>query len=76
MANDITILKAGQSLPKTWTCPFCKKKNKMDIWAPAIFNESGLVLRTCDHCCAVHGWEKERVEKALQELEQEEEQND
>lgn len=60
MANDITILKAGQSLPKTWTCPFCKRKNKMDIWAWETFDECGLVLRTCDQCIRVHGWEEEK----------------
>lgn len=52
---DETTL-VDQTLPKSWTCPHCGKRNRMDPEAEGIFLEFFKVIRHCPHCAYLHLW--------------------
>ena len=52
---DETVL-INESLPKSWTCPHCGKRNRMGRYKEEEFLQFGKVLQHCDHCCYVHIW--------------------
>lgn len=52
---DETIL-VNTGLPKTWTCPHCRKRNKMDPFAEEILMEHFKVIRQCGQCGYLHVW--------------------
>ena len=54
--KDVTIL-VNKTLPNTWTCPHCKKRNRMSVYADEIFMDFGKFIQHCDHCGYLHCWE-------------------
>ena len=52
---DETTL-VDQTLPKTWTCPHCGKRNRMDPNAEEIFLEHFKIIRHCPSCSYLHIW--------------------
>ncbi len=55
MSIDETIL-VDKGMPKTWTCPHCKKRQKIGIYKEEELMEFGKTLQHCDHCGYVHIW--------------------
>lgn len=76
--RDVTELK-DRGLPKSWKCPHCGKRNKMDEFAEELLMRYFKVFRHCENCGYVHMWEltltenfkNEVVQYLLQELLQE-----
>lgn len=52
---DETTL-VNRTLPKTWTCPHCGKRTRMDPYSEDIFLECFQVLCQCKSCGYVHLW--------------------
>ena len=52
---DKTVL-VNRSLPKTWTCPHCGKRNRMGKYKEEEFMEFFKTMQHCDHCGYVHIW--------------------
>ena len=52
---DETTL-TDRTLPKTWTCPHCGRRNQMDPEAEEIFLEFFKVIRQCPTCGYLHIW--------------------
>lgn len=52
---DETIL-VNKSLPKSWTCPHCGKRNRMGKYKEEEFIEFFKTMQHCDHCGYVHIW--------------------
>ncbi len=59
---DETTL-VNQTLPKTWMCPHCRKRNKMDPYAEELLLEFFQVIRQCPHCGFLHIWRLELTEE-------------
>ena len=56
MANiDETVL-VNKSLPKSWTCPHCGKRNRMGIYKEEEFIEFFKTMQHCEKCGYVHIW--------------------
>ena len=53
-------------LPKTWTCPHCGKRFRMDPQAEEIFLEFFKVIRQCSNCGQLHIWTLELTEEFKQ----------
>ena len=62
---DETTL-VDRTLPKTWTCPHCGKRNRMDPYAEEIFLEFFRVIRQCNACGFLHIWRLELTEEFKQ----------
>lgn len=62
---DETTL-VNRTLPKTWTCPHCGKRNRMDPYTEEIFLEFFQVLRQCPACGFLHIWRLELTEEFKQ----------
>ena len=50
-------------LPKTWTCPACRRRNRVADHGGAVYAEYGLYMQHCDHCGWVKSWGKMRSRK-------------
>ena len=59
---DETTL-VNQTLPKTWKCPHCRKRNKMDPYAEELLLEFFQVIRQCPNCGFLHIWRLELSEE-------------
>lgn len=53
---DVTKL-IDRGLSKSWQCPHCGKRNKMDKVAEELLMRYFKVLRHCERCGYVHMWE-------------------
>lgn len=58
--NDIdrTVLK-DRLMPKSWTCPHCKTRQRTGEVADELLIEYGKYLQHCRLCMYVHIWELE-----------------
>lgn len=52
---DETVL-INRSLPKSWKCPHCGKRNQMGKYKEEEFIRFFKALQHCDHCGYVHIW--------------------
>lgn len=52
---DETIL-VNKSLPKSWTCPHCGKRNSMGKYKEEEFIEFFKTMQHCEKCGYVHIW--------------------
>ena len=59
---DETTL-VNQTMPKSWTCPHCRRRNKMDPYAEELLLEFFMVIRQCPHCGFLHLWRLELTEE-------------
>lgn len=59
--DETTLI--DRTLPKTWTCPHCRKRTPMDSYAEEIFLEFFQVLRQCPSCGHIHLWRLELTEE-------------
>ena len=71
---DHTVIVNGR-LPKSWTCPHCGKRQKLDAQDNEIFMTYMRFIRHCERCGYLHSWKleltetfKQDVVKRLQEL--------
>lgn len=46
----------NKGLPKSWTCPHCKKRHTMDVYAEQTLLEHFKVIRQCGRCGYLHLW--------------------
>ena len=59
---DKTTIINNVELPKSWKCPHCGKRTKLDIYAQQTFEEEGKVIRQCGDCGYLHIWELKLTE--------------
>ena len=43
-------------MPKSWTCPNCRKRNRTNKYANEVLMENFLYLEHCDDCGYVYTW--------------------
>ena len=65
--RDVTELK-DRGLPKSWKCPHCGKRNKMDEFAEELLMRYFKVFRHCEDCGYVHMWELTLTENFKNEV--------
>ena len=53
---DVTVL-VDRTIPKSWTCPHCGKRQKTGAYAEEILMEHFKYLEHCGNCGYVHAWE-------------------
>lgn len=53
---DVTVL-TDSTMPKTWVCPHCGKRQKTGMHADEILLEHFQYLEHCVRCGFVHAWE-------------------
>ena len=53
---DVTVL-TDKTIPKSWTCPHCGKRQKTGKYAEETLLEHFKYLEHCVHCGYVHAWE-------------------
>lgn len=54
--TDRTVIIDGK-LPKSWTCPHCGKRQKLNEKDNEIFMEYMRFIRHCEKCGYLHSWE-------------------
>jgi rubredoxin len=59
--DETTLI--NQLLPKSWRCPHCGKRNRMDPYAEEIFLEFFQVIRQCPSCGFLHIWHLKLTEE-------------
>ena len=64
---DVTKL-IDKGLPKSWKCPHCGKRNKMDEFAEELLMRYFKVFRHCEDCGYVHMWELTLTENFKNEV--------
>ena len=64
---DVTKL-IDRGLPKTWKCPHCEKRNRMDEFAEELLMRYFKVFRHCEYCGYVHMWELTLTENFKNEV--------
>lgn len=52
--DDATLV--DKKMPKSWTCPRCKKRNYTGKYADDILNEHFKYIEQCTKCGALHLW--------------------
>lgn len=65
--RDVTEL-VDKGLPKSWKCPHCGKRNKMDEFAEELLLRYFKVFRHCEQCGYVHMWELTLTENFKKEV--------
>ena len=65
--RDVTELK-DRGLPKSWKCPYCGKRNKMDEFAEELLMSYFKVFRHCERCGYVHMWKLTLTENFKHEV--------
>lgn len=55
---DETTITNG-TMPKSWVCPRCGRRNKTGMYAEGILIRYFKYLEHCTHCGAVHLWRLE-----------------
>lgn len=51
-----------ETMPKSWVCPHCRKKNRTGDYADEILIENFKYLEHCPRCGYVHAWTLELTE--------------
>ena len=65
--RDVTEL-VDKGLQKSWKCPHCGKRNKMDEFAEELLLRYFKVFRHCEQCGYVHMWELTLTENFKKEV--------
>ncbi len=57
-----------RTMPKSWRCPHCLKRNKSGEYADECLLEHGMYLEHCPRCGYVHTWTLDLTEKFKKEV--------
>ena len=55
IVNDIDVTEVkNKTMPKSWICPHCKKKNPVGMYANGILLNFGKYIEQCTKCGNLH----------------------